>query len=58
MTAREIAIAAFYADRHLLLDKYMEANGIDTEREGYGVDLSELISFAELLPAETLAELR
>lgn len=45
-TAREIAIEAFYADSHPLIDRYMEAMGLD-ENEGFGMDLSELIAFAE-----------
>jgi hypothetical protein len=58
MDPKEIAIEAFYADSHPLLDKWVEANGIDAEREGFGVNLDELIAFAGLLPAEDLAALR
>lgn len=58
MNPEEIAIEAFYADSHPLLDRYLAANFIDLEREGYGVDLSELIAFAGLLPPEDLAEMR
>ena len=46
-TARETAIEAFYADSHPLIDRYIAALGIDEANEGFGVDLSELIAFAE-----------
>lgn len=53
MTPREIAEIAFCQEEHPLLDKWRAANNI-AEHEGYGVDLSELIAFAELLPPEDL----
>ena len=58
MTAREIAIAAFYADSHPLLDRFTQANDFELESEGYGVDLAELIAFAGLLPPEDLEAMR
>lgn len=51
--ARKIAEAAFCQEEHSLLDKWRAANNI-AEHEGYGVDLSELIAFAELLSPEDL----
>ncbi len=56
--SRKIAEAAFCADDHPLLDKYLAAKGIDAEREGYGVDLAELITFAECLSPDELREVR
>jgi hypothetical protein len=53
-TAREIAIAAFYSDSHPLLDRYIAANGINADQEGYGVDLYDFIAFVGLLPPEDL----